>query len=64
MVTVRSQTRIIVGLVLYSFNGLSSDTKPGEKYQNNTVENGSSFFELNTGKVYFWDRSGKAWLEV
>lgn len=38
--------------------GLSTDSKPTD------VGNGSTFFEMNTGKVYMYNADGKAWVEV
>lgn len=43
------------------FVGLSTDTKPVES---DTVEipNGSSFFELDTLEVRFYDKGNKTWI--
>ena len=38
--------------------GLSTDTKPVN------VCNGSSYLEMDTGKVYFFDEAGSLWREV
>lgn len=45
------------------FIGLSTDTKPIE---NDTTEipNGSSFLEMDTVKVYFYDKQSKVWREA
>lgn len=40
------------------FRGLSTDTKPTDN-----VINGSSFIEIDTGKIYFFDAIGVQWLE-
>lgn len=41
-------------------SGLSTDTKPtGEK-----IPNGSSFLEMDTGTVYFWDKENSQWRVV
>ncbi len=37
---------------------LSSDTKPTEG-----VGNGSVLIEMDTGKIYFFDEAGGAWIE-
>lgn len=47
-----------------SFVGLSTDIKPIEKFGSTVVINGSTFFEINTGKVFIFDESGKKWNEV
>jgi len=44
------------------FRGLSTDTKPikvGEKY----VDNGSTYIEMDTKKVYFYDLENQQWRE-
>lgn len=38
--------------------GLSTDEKPLG------VPNGSTFFEMDSGKVYMFDEESKTWLEV
>lgn len=38
--------------------GLSTDTKP-----TTGVMNGSSFVEMDTGKLYFFDAAGSEWKE-
>lgn len=40
-----------------SFVGLSTDKKPLD------VENGASFREINTGKVFRFDKENKIWYE-
>lgn len=42
----------------WDFRGLSSDTKPTD------CPNGSTFLEMNTGKVFAFDETGKQWLEL
>lgn len=44
------------------FRGLSSDVKPITKFDGSDVENGASFLELDTGAVYFFDKSTKTWI--
>lgn len=41
------------------YRGLSTDTKPTEN-----VVNGSSFIEIDTGKVYLFDADGGTWNEI
>ena len=38
--------------------GLSTDDKP------TTVENGTTFIEIDTGKVYIFDKENTQWKEV
>ena len=43
----------------YEYRGLSTDTKPIEK-----VGNGSTFFEMDTCKVFMFDAKSKSWIEL
>lgn len=46
---------------LYKFRGLSTDTKPTiEDYPE--MSNGSSFFEIDTFDIYFYDKENGDWL--
>ena len=45
------------------FRGLSTDTKP-TKANGKDVENGSTFFEINTGKVFMYDAENDNWNEI
>lgn len=45
------------GPVCWDLRGLSTDTKPTDDY----IPNGSSFLEMDTGDVYFWDKAGSQW---
>ena len=42
--------------------GLSTDTKPTE-INGQKIGNGSSFVEMDTGKVYFYDIESETWKE-
>lgn len=52
------ETKITVEL-----RGLSTDTKPTE-INNKTIDNGSTFIEIDTGKIYFYDLENEEWKEV
>ncbi len=52
------KTKITVEL-----RGLSTDTKPAE-INNKTIDNGSTFIEIDTGKIYFYDLENEEWKEV
>ena len=43
----------------YSLRGLSTDEKPIE-----FMGNGSTFFEMDTGKVFMFNGDGKIWVEI
>ena len=42
---------------VYEFRGLSTDTKP------TNVTNGCCFIEMDTGKVYLFNKTNVQWLE-
>lgn len=42
------------------FVGLSADTKPDDS----TIQNGSLFLEMDTKKIFIWDRENKTWREL
>lgn len=42
------------------FYGLSTDTKPTDE----SVVNGSTFLEMDTGKYYMYDGASSIWLEL
>lgn len=50
-----------VWLELY---GLSTDEKPTEKFDKNIIGNASTFFEMDTGKVFIFDEENHIWHEI
>lgn len=44
-----------------SFKGLSTDTKPVETFQGLEIPNGSSFLEIDTQSMVFYDAENKTW---
>ena len=48
---------------LVELRGLSTDDKP-TAIENGTIENGSAFIEIDTGKVYLYNLDSKEWNEV
>lgn len=44
----------------WDLRGLSTDTKPTDAY----IPNGSSFLEMDTGDVYFWDADAPQWRKL
>jgi hypothetical protein len=44
--------------------GLSTDTKPTGLYKGVNIPNGSTFLEMDTGKVYAYDDENVTWLEL
>jgi len=47
----------IVNLEMTEYIGLSTDTKPSDH-----MSNGSSFYEMDTGKTYYYDADGEEWI--
>ena len=58
-VSIISKTSYEPGTTLFQFAGLSTDTKP----TGDSVQNGSSYIEMDTGKLYFFDAEGSEWKE-
>lgn len=56
MITVTSAEKTI------SFKGLHSDEKPVKKFGEFKITNGSSFFEMDTQDVYYYDGETDSWL--
>lgn len=52
------------GYVIYvELRGLSTDEKPTE-INGKIIGNGSVFIEIDTGKLYFYDKENEQWKEV
>lgn len=43
--------------------GLSTDEKPTE-FNGEKIDNGSTFIEIDTGKIFFYDLENEEWKEV
>lgn len=43
--------------------GLSTDVKPVEDFDGYPVINGSSFLEMDTGDLYWFDGASRTWLK-
>ncbi len=46
----------------FSFKGLSTDSKPTGEWKGSVIKNGSSFFEMDTQDVKFYDESTESWI--
>lgn len=44
------------------FKGKSTDTKPKIKWGDLDIRNGETFFEFDTGEVYFYDKEIDDWI--
>lgn len=49
--------------ILVDIRGLSTDEKPTEAY-NKDIDNGSTFMEIDTGDIYFYDKENNEWKKV
>ena len=47
--------------IKYDFEGKSTDTKP-TKTDFPDMANGSTFMEIDTKKLFFWDAEGEQWV--
>lgn len=45
----------------FSFKGLSTDTKPTDSWNGTKIQNGSSFMEIDTQELYFYDAENATW---
>ena len=45
-----------------SFMGLSTDSKPTQNYNGLKIKNGSTFFEMDTQQVFFYNGATDSWL--
>lgn len=60
MVTLNMNTDL-TSAVAYEWRGKSTDVKPVQS-ADKIIPNGSAFFEMDTGDVYFWDTDAQAWV--
>lgn len=49
--------------MIFELRGKSTDTKPTE-INGKTIDNGSTYIEIDTGKIYMYDLSTETWNEV
>ena len=64
MVTIYKTERADIkgaGKFLVEFRGLEGDDKP-TSISGATIENGSSFLEMDTGKIYYYDLENTTWV--
>ena len=47
---------------VFSFKGLSTDSKPTGEYMGKTIANTSSFFEIDTLDIKFYDSDSQSWI--
>ena len=49
---------------VFSFAGLSTDTKPTGTYGGTKIGHGSVFFEMNTSDAYMYDEANSVWRKL
>ena len=52
-----SNTNVSTYMTGWDLRGLSTDDKPTDAQ----MPNGSTFFEMDTGAVYMWDKENTQW---
>jgi len=64
MVTVERQNKVIDRLnkTSFEFRGLSTDTKPTNKYKDVNIANGSLFIEMDTEDLFFYNEDTSSWV--
>ena len=62
MVTVHGKMYLPNGSAQFDIRGLSTDTKPTETFQGEAIGNGSSFLEIDTKDVKFYDEDSHTWM--
>jgi len=52
--------------ILVELRGLSTDEKPTvyDEEIDSYIDNGSTFIEIDTGKIYFYDLENNQWKEI
>ena len=45
----------------FSFKGLTTDEKPVGSYKGSAIANGSTYLEMDTHTIYFYDEEGQKW---
>ena len=43
------------------FRGLSTDEKPIGMFNNEPIKNGSTYYEIDTGEIYMYDKTNETW---
>lgn len=46
----------------WAFKGLTTDTKPTQEWEGTKILNGSTFFEMNTQNIKFYDADSQSWV--
>ena len=57
MIRIADSKSVATGVFLQEINGLSTDVKPTKG-----IATGSTFLEVDTGVVYFFDEESETWI--
>ena len=63
MITISKTENSFNDYILAELRGLSTDDKP-TAIDELKIANGSTFIEIDTGKIYFYDLENELWKEV
>lgn len=63
MVTIQKIENTFNDYILVELRGLSTDEKP-TTYDELKIANGSTFIEIDTGKIFFYDLENELWKGV
>ena len=61
MVTVHGKMYLPNGSAQFDLRGMSTDTKPTGTFHGDDIGNGSSFLEIDTLNVNFYDEDSQTW---
>ena len=65
MITIANQTTSVTdSKTIFEFRGLSTDEKPTQTYVEQAVANGSTFMEMDTGKIFMFNAPELTWIEI
>ena len=65
MITIANQTTSVTdSKTIFEFRGLSTDEKPTQTYVEQPVANGSTFMEMDTGKIFMFNAPELTWIEI
>ena len=62
MITVTKNNYIQDKMCRFSLVGMAEDEKPIGAFQERKIQNGSTFLEMDTGKLYFYNAEEDSWL--
>ena len=63
MITIYKIVTAPTGGTVLEMRGLSTDEKPTETISGYGVGNGSTIYEIDTGKLYMFNGTSSAWVE-